>query len=70
MTASPTLLAKADAARTALLAVERVHPGDKSVKVLHARLTELLDQALADGLLPEQQYHTMGGGTNKSDDAQ
>lgn len=66
MTASPLLLSKLGTARTALLAVEKAHPGDRTLKVLHARLTEALHQAQADGLLPEPEVQTLGGGTDKT----
>lgn len=66
VTISSSLATKIGMARTALLAVEKTHPNDRSIKVLHARLTEALDQAKADGLLPEPQYQAMGGGTDKT----
>lgn len=66
MACSPLLVTKLASVRTELLAAERAHPGSRNLKLLHARLTEALDQAQRDGLLPEQQYSTLGGGTDKS----
>lgn len=66
MTCSPTLVTKLNAVRTELLAAEKAHPGSRNLKVLHARMTEALDQAKSDGLLPEPEYKAMGGGTDKS----
>jgi len=70
MTCSPLLVTKLNAVRTELLAAEKAHPGSRNLKLLHARMTEALDQAQRDGILPEQQYSTLGGGTPKTPNAE
>jgi len=66
MNITPAFLAKIEAVRTALLAAEKAHSGSRNLKVLHARLEELMTQATADGLMSTSQYQAMGGGTDKS----
>jgi hypothetical protein len=66
MPASPILLTKIHAVRTELLAAEKAHPGSRNLKLLHARLTEALRQAHAEGLVEQNDVQTLGGGTDKS----
>lgn len=66
MPCSPTLLTKLKSVRTELLASEKAHPGCRNLKILHARLTEALDQAHRDGLIAEPDVKTLGGGTDKT----
>lgn len=66
MPCSPFLLTKLKSIRTELLASEKAHPNCRNLKILHARMTEALDQAHRDGLIAEPEVKTLGGGTDKS----
>lgn len=66
MIISPLLHTKLQSVRTELLAAEKAHPGCRNLKVLHARLTEALHQAHADGRVTDEQVQTLGGGTDKT----
>jgi hypothetical protein len=63
---SPNLCAKLGTVRAELLAAEKAHPGSRNLKVLHARMTEALQQAHEDGHVSQDDVQTLGGGTDKS----
>lgn len=66
MILTSALTNRVSAVRAELLEVERVHPNSRHVKLLHARLDELLTEAKNAGLLDDDDYVAAGGGTNKS----
>lgn len=66
MILSNPMTLKVNAVRDELLEVERVHPNSRHVKLLHARLEELLTLAKDEGLLDNDDYVAAGGGTPKT----